>query len=54
MKYYQSGDTITCPHCDGVFVIEIIENISKATYPEIEFCPLCGMAYHYEKELNIN
>ena len=40
-----------CKHCNGVTGISILRNTEKATIPEIEFCPFCGMSNFYAKEL---
>ncbi len=40
-----------CNHCNGVTEIEIISESDKATEPDVEFCPRCGMSNEYEKEI---
>jgi hypothetical protein len=40
-----------CIHCEGIAQINIIEDTEKATEPEIEFCPFCGMSNEYAKEI---
>jgi hypothetical protein len=39
-----------CIHCEGISRIEVIKDTEKATEPEIEFCPFCGMSNLYRKE----
>jgi hypothetical protein len=41
----------SCIHCEGVSLIIIIEPTEKATLPEVEFCPFCGMSNEYPKEI---
>ncbi len=43
-------ETYTCKHCNCITKIEIARESEKATEPEIEFCPICGMSNNYEKE----
>jgi hypothetical protein len=42
-----------CIHCNGVAQINIIKDTDKATLPEIEFCPFCGMSNFYPKESDV-
>jgi RNA polymerase subunit RPABC4/transcription elongation factor Spt4 len=39
-----------CKHCKGITSIKIVKESEKATEPEVEFCPLCGMSNEYGKE----
>jgi hypothetical protein len=51
----QSADLIEvykCVHCAGVASILIREHTKKGTWPEIEFCPFCGMSNMYSRELD--
>jgi hypothetical protein len=51
----QSADLIEvykCIHCAGVANILIREHTKKGTWPEIEFCPFCGMSNMYPRELD--
>jgi hypothetical protein len=41
-----------CIHCAGVVSILIREHTKKGTWPEIEFCPFCGMSNMYLREFN--
>ncbi len=41
-----------CIHCAGVAGISIIEHTKKGTWPEIEFCPFCGLSNIYPKEFD--
>lgn len=47
MKNYE----YKCNHCGGVTDIRVLRDSEKATIPEIEFCPFCGMSNFYPKEL---
>lgn len=40
-----------CIHCEGIAQINITKDTEKATEPEIEFCPFCGMSNEYAKEI---
>jgi len=42
--------TYECKHCKGVCRIKVVKESDKATLPEIEFCPICGMADEYPLE----
>lgn len=33
-----------CEWCKGVTQVKLIKNINKSTFPEIEYCPICGMS----------
>ncbi len=51
----QSADLIEvykCVHCAGVANILIREHTKKGTWPEIEFCPFCGMSNMYPREVD--
>jgi hypothetical protein len=39
-----------CIHCAGVASILIHKHSKKGTWPEIEFCPFCGMSNIYLRE----
>lgn len=39
-----------CIHCEGASLIIILKDTQKATLPNIEFCPFCGMSNMYPKE----
>jgi hypothetical protein len=39
-----------CKHCKGVTSIKVLRDTEKATIPQIEFCPFCGMSNFYPKE----
>jgi len=41
-----------CIHCAGVASILIREHTKKGTWPEIEFCPFCGLSNRYPKEFD--
>ena len=41
-----------CIHCAGVAGILIRGHTQKGTWPEIEFCPFCGMSNMYPRELD--
>lgn len=43
-----------CEHCNGICEIEIMRETEKATEPEIEFCPFCGLSNSYPKEEDID
>ena len=36
-----------CNHCEGVASILIHKHTEKGTWPEIEFCPFCGLSKMY-------
>jgi len=40
-----------CMHCAGTASILTIEDTEKGTWPEIEFCPFCGLTNMYSIEL---
>ncbi len=40
-----------CKHCEGVSQIVMLKDTQKVTEPTIEFCPFCGMANQYPKEI---
>jgi hypothetical protein len=40
-----------CIHCAGVASILTQEHTEKGIWPEIEFCPFCGMSNTYPREL---
>jgi hypothetical protein len=44
-------DEYKCKHCKGIAQITILEDTEKATDPNIEFCPFCGMSDLYPKEI---
>ncbi len=37
-------DTLKCKFCQATINYIIIKKSEKATEPEIEFCPFCGMS----------
>jgi hypothetical protein len=37
-------ETFACEQCGGIAVITTVKESDKATLPEIEFCPFCGMS----------
>jgi hypothetical protein len=39
-----------CIHCKGVASILISKHTEKGTWPEIEFCPFCGLSNIYLRE----
>jgi len=41
-----------CIHCAGVASILIRKHTKKGTWPEIEFCPFCGLSNMYLGEFN--
>lgn len=41
-----------CIHCAGVASISIQRHTKKGTWPEIEFCPFCGLSNMYPQECN--
>jgi hypothetical protein len=41
-----------CIHCTGAASILIQKHSEKGTWPEIEFCPFCGMSNMYPAEFN--
>jgi hypothetical protein len=41
-----------CVHCAGVASILISKHTKKGTWPEIEFCPFCGMSNLYPREFD--
>ncbi len=41
-----------CVHCAGVARILISKHTEKGTWPEIEFCPFCGMSNMYPAEFS--
>ena len=41
-----------CIHCAGVASISIRKHTKKGTWPEIEFCPFCGLSNIYPREFN--
>ena len=41
-----------CIHCAGVANILIREHTKKGTWPEIEFCPFCGLSNRYPREFD--
>ncbi len=46
----QHIEVYRCNHCAGMACISIIQHTRKATWPEIEFCPFCGMSNSYPVE----
>lgn len=42
-----------CIHCKGIARIVIVKPAQKATEPEIEFCPFCGLSNAYPRETDI-
>ena len=46
----QYVEAYRCNHCAGVASISIIKHTRKGTWPEIEFCPFCGMSNSYSVE----
>jgi rubrerythrin len=40
-----------CIHCAGIANILVIKHTEKGTWPEIEFCPFCGLTNEYPVEL---
>ena len=41
-----------CNHCEGVASILIHKHTEKGTWPEIEFCPFCGLSKMYPVDFN--
>jgi len=41
-----------CVHCTGVASILINKHTNKGTWPEIEFCPFCGLSNMYPREFD--
>jgi hypothetical protein len=41
-----------CDHCKGVASILIHKHSEKGTWPEIEFCPFCGLSKKYLPEFD--
>jgi hypothetical protein len=41
-----------CIHCAGVASILIHKHTKKGTWPEIEFCPFCGLSKMYPVDFN--
>ncbi len=41
-----------CHHCAGVANILIRKHTKKGTWPEIEFCPFCGLSNRYPREFD--
>jgi hypothetical protein len=39
-----------CIHCDGIAIITVVKHTEKGTWPEIEFCPFCGLTNMYPVE----
>lgn len=39
-----------CIHCGGIASIRVILHTEKGTWPEIEFCPFCGLTNRYPIE----
>lgn len=39
-----------CKDCKGLVQITIVRESEKATEPNIEFCPFCGMSNFFIKE----
>jgi hypothetical protein len=42
----------SCIHCAGVANILIRKHTKKGTWPEIEFCPFCGLSNMYPREFD--
>jgi len=40
-----------CAHCESVSLVITLQPTEKATLPEVEFCPYCGMSNEYAREL---
>jgi hypothetical protein len=38
------AEVYKCIHCDGAASIIVSKHTKKGTWPEIEFCPFCGMS----------
>jgi hypothetical protein len=41
-----------CIHCAGIANILIRKHTKKGTWPEIEFCPFCGLSNMYPREFD--
>ena len=48
----EHDEVYRCIHCAGVAKILVREHTRKGTWPEIEFCPFCGMSNMYPRELD--
>ncbi len=46
------AEVYRCAHCAGVASILISKHTEKGTWPEIEFCPFCGLSNMYPAEFN--
>jgi len=46
------AEVYRCVHCAGVASILISKHTKKGTWPEIEFCPFCGLSNMYLAEFN--
>jgi len=46
------AEVYRCAHCAGVASILIREPTKKGTWPEIEFCPFCGLSNMYPAEFS--
>lgn len=45
-------EVYNCIHCAGVASILISKHTKKGTWPEIEFCPFCGLSNIYPREFD--
>ena len=48
----EDNEVYRCIHCAGVASILIREHTQKGTWPEIEFCPFCGLSNMYPREFD--
>ena len=48
----ERNEVYRCIHCAGVASILVCEHTKKGTWPEIEFCPFCGLSNGYPREFN--
>jgi Cft2 family RNA processing exonuclease len=46
------AEVYRCAHCAGVASILISKHTKKGTWPEIEFCPFCGLSNIYRREFD--
>ncbi len=43
----EASEVYRCKHCEGVASILVLKHTEKGTWPEIEFCPFCGLSKMY-------